>query len=66
MNHSHTVVGSSKNTKEGLAMNASAALTFRLFPPLPYLSIQDTAIIMIVFTLDSVRPGLHMNPDQRF
>jgi len=29
-----TVVGSSKKTSGGLAMNAIAALTFRLFPPL--------------------------------
>jgi len=29
-----TVVGSSKKIKVGLAINASAALTLRLFPPL--------------------------------
>lgn len=29
-----TVVGSSRNIKVGLAMNANAALTLRLFPPL--------------------------------
>ena len=29
-----TVVGSSRNTSDGLPMNASAALTFLLFPPL--------------------------------
>jgi hypothetical protein len=29
-----TVVGSSKKIKVGLAMNATAALTLRLFPPL--------------------------------
>lgn len=42
-----TVVGSSKKTSAGLAMNAIAALTFRLFPPLNAILNDDNLILRI-------------------
>ncbi len=63
----HTVVGSSKNTNAGLAINAKAALTLRLFPPLRHIEIKfDVFIVTKYFTLDFVLFDFHKFQDRRY
>ncbi len=60
-----TVVGSSKNTNAGLAMNANAALTFRLFPPLDLIEKVITRMIYKRFTSIFVLFEFYKFQDQR-